>query len=162
MTCQQCPEFTLPINFDFCPGVATTLTAQGSPPRPSDPVTSLKIGGMTASCKLTDPRAPALPYVAFLWRRWGLGPMAQRKKQLIAEGKLDKHGRPNAETPKEYLRALPDAGAAPAAAAAPKVRRPRLPPTTSTAAARPLACLGTAVRASHESRSTVQCSSPRQ
>ena len=50
--------------------------------------------------------------------RWGLGPMAQRKKQLIAEGKLDKHGRPNAETPKEYLRALPDAAAAPAAAAA--------------------------------------------
>lgn len=42
--------------------------------------------------------------------RWGLGPMAQRKKQLIAEGKLDKHGRPNAETPPEYLRALPDAG----------------------------------------------------
>ena len=43
--------------------------------------------------------------------------MAQRKKQLIAEGKLDKHGRPNAETPKEYLRALPDVGATPAAAA---------------------------------------------
>lgn len=42
--------------------------------------------------------------------RWGLGPMASRKKQLIAEGKLDKHGRPNAETPPEYLRALPDAG----------------------------------------------------
>ena len=42
--------------------------------------------------------------------------MAQRKKQLIAEGKLDKHGRPNAETPKEYLRALPDVGARPAAA----------------------------------------------
>ena len=41
--------------------------------------------------------------------------MAQRKKQLIAEGKLDKHGRPNAETPKEYLRALPDVGPAPAA-----------------------------------------------
>ena len=44
--------------------------------------------------------------------RWGLGPMAQRKKQLIAEGKLDKHGRPNAGTPKEYLRALPDVGPA--------------------------------------------------
>ncbi len=42
--------------------------------------------------------------------------MAQRKKQLIAEGKLDKHGRPNADTPKEYLRALPDVGPAPAAA----------------------------------------------
>ena len=42
--------------------------------------------------------------------------MAQRKKQLIAEGKLDKHGRPNADTPKEYLRALPDVGPAPAVA----------------------------------------------
>lgn len=40
-------------------------------------------------------------------RRWGLGPMAQKKKQLIAEGKLDKHGRPNDNTPKEYLRSLP-------------------------------------------------------
>jgi H/ACA ribonucleoprotein complex subunit 4 len=37
-------------------------------------------------------------------RRWGLGPYATLKKKLIAEGKLDKHGRPNAETPKEYLR----------------------------------------------------------
>lgn len=44
-------------------------------------------------------------------RRWGLGPMAQRKKQLITEGKLDKHGRPNDQTPPEYLRALPDAAA---------------------------------------------------
>ncbi|KAL0051871.1 hypothetical protein WJX82_003616 [Trebouxia sp. C0006] len=41
-------------------------------------------------------------------RRWGLGPMAQKKKQLVAEGKLDKHGRPNETTPKEYLRSLPD------------------------------------------------------
>jgi hypothetical protein len=47
------------------------------------------------------------------------------KKKLIAEGKLDKHGKPNEETPKEYLRSLPDlaaaakpAAAAPAAAAA--------------------------------------------
>ena len=40
--------------------------------------------------------------------RWGLGPMAQKKKQLVAEGKLDKHGRPNENTPKEYLRSLPD------------------------------------------------------
>eukprot|EP00242_Pyramimonas_sp_CCMP2087_P018432 CAMPEP_0198203886 /NCGR_PEP_ID=MMETSP1445-20131203/7214_1 /TAXON_ID=36898 /ORGANISM="Pyramimonas sp., Strain CCMP2087" /LENGTH=494 /DNA_ID=CAMNT_0043875465 /DNA_START=91 /DNA_END=1575 /DNA_ORIENTATION=- len=41
-------------------------------------------------------------------RRWGLGPLAQKKKQLIADGKLDKHGRPTDATPKEYLRALPD------------------------------------------------------
>lgn len=40
-------------------------------------------------------------------RRWGLGPMALKKKQLIAEGKLDKHGRPNEQTPVEYLRSLP-------------------------------------------------------
>lgn len=44
-------------------------------------------------------------------RRWGLGPMAQKKKQLVAEGKLDKHGRPNENTPKEYLRSLPDVAA---------------------------------------------------
>jgi H/ACA ribonucleoprotein complex subunit 4 len=54
--------------------------------------------------------------------RWGLGPYAAKKKQLIAEGKLDKHGRPNENTPAEYLRSLPDlqksAAAAPAAAAA--------------------------------------------
>jgi H/ACA ribonucleoprotein complex subunit 4 len=52
-------------------------------------------------------------------RRWGLGPQAQKKKQLIAEGALDKHGRPNDKTPKEYLRSLPaDAQAAAAAKAA--------------------------------------------
>ena len=52
-------------------------------------------------------------------RRWGLGPMAQKKKQLVADGLLDKHGRPNDKTPKEYLRALPDAkpAAAPETAA---------------------------------------------
>lgn len=37
--------------------------------------------------------------------------MAQKKKQLVAEGKLDKHGRPNENTPKEYLRSLPDVAA---------------------------------------------------
>jgi len=36
-------------------------------------------------------------------RRWGLGPMAQRKKSLIKDGKLDKHGKPNANTPKDFL-----------------------------------------------------------
>mmetsp|Transcript_10808 Transcript_10808/g.17905 ORF Transcript_10808/g.17905 Transcript_10808/m.17905 type:complete len:479 (+) Transcript_10808:65-1501(+) len=35
-------------------------------------------------------------------RRWGLGPMAQRKKSLISQGKLDKHGKPNDDTPKEW------------------------------------------------------------
>jgi len=51
-------------------------------------------------------------------RRWGLGPLAQKKKQLIADGKLDKHGRPNDSTPKEYLRMMPDAPTAAATAAA--------------------------------------------
>ena len=52
-------------------------------------------------------------------RRWGLGPKAQMKKKLIADGKLDKHGKPNAETPAEYLRAVPDLSkAAPANGAA--------------------------------------------
>lgn len=43
-------------------------------------------------------------------RRWGLGPMAQKKKQLVAAGKLDKYGRPTEATPKEYLRALGEGG----------------------------------------------------
>ena len=36
-------------------------------------------------------------------RRWGLGPKAKMKKALIAEGKLDKHGKPNVRTPPEWL-----------------------------------------------------------
>ncbi|VEU22124.1 DEKNAAC103114 [Brettanomyces naardenensis] len=39
-------------------------------------------------------------------RRWGLGPVALKKKKLISEDKLDKYGRPNEKTPdswkKEY------------------------------------------------------------
>merc|ERR1719437_171656 len=50
-------------------------------------------------------------------RRWGLGPKAQMKKKLIADGKLDKYGRPNASTPAEYLRAVSSDVAAAAAAA---------------------------------------------
>lgn len=36
-------------------------------------------------------------------RKWGLGPKASQKKQLIAAGKLDKYGKPNENTPKEWL-----------------------------------------------------------
>jgi len=61
-------------------------------------------------------------------RRWGLGPMAAKKKQLIAEGKLDKHGRPTAETPAEYLRALPDVAAAANGGAAPAPAAADAPP----------------------------------
>ncbi|XP_043699484.1 H/ACA ribonucleoprotein complex subunit 4-like [Telopea speciosissima] len=37
-------------------------------------------------------------------RKWGLGPRASMKKKLIANGKLDKHGKPNENTPSEWLR----------------------------------------------------------
>mmetsp|Transcript_14839 Transcript_14839/g.29549 ORF Transcript_14839/g.29549 Transcript_14839/m.29549 type:complete len:505 (+) Transcript_14839:41-1555(+) len=50
-------------------------------------------------------------------RRWGLGPVASKKKQMIKDGKLDKHGKPNANTPKDYAAGYKDlsgsAGAAP-------------------------------------------------
>lgn len=40
-------------------------------------------------------------------RRWGLGPVALKKKQMKSDGKLDKFGRPNENTPenwkKEYV-----------------------------------------------------------
>eukprot|EP00960_Hanusia_phi_P049674 759699-Hanusia_phi.AAC.1 len=35
-------------------------------------------------------------------RRWGLGPQAKAKKQMIIDGKLDKYGRPNANTPSNW------------------------------------------------------------
>lgn len=65
-------------------------------------------------------------------RRWGLGPMAQKKKQLVSEGLLDKHGRPNDKTPKEYLRALPDVKPAAPAAAQPAAEVTPPPPPIST------------------------------
>ncbi|XVE95843.1 hypothetical protein REPUB_Repub02eG0169000 [Reevesia pubescens] len=45
-------------------------------------------------------------------RKWGLGPNASMKKKLIAEGKMDKHGKPNDNTPKEWSRnvVLPTGG----------------------------------------------------
>lgn len=39
-------------------------------------------------------------------RKWGLGPVASKKKAMIKQGELDKFGRPNDKTPatwnKEY------------------------------------------------------------
>mmetsp|Transcript_7812 Transcript_7812/g.14985 ORF Transcript_7812/g.14985 Transcript_7812/m.14985 type:complete len:484 (-) Transcript_7812:722-2173(-) len=35
-------------------------------------------------------------------RRWGLGPVALKKKQMIEQGKLDKHGRRTESTPSEW------------------------------------------------------------
>ncbi|KAH7676265.1 tRNA pseudouridine synthase B family protein [Dioscorea alata] len=40
-------------------------------------------------------------------RKWGLGPRALMKKKMVAEGLLDKHGKPNEKTPAEWLRNLP-------------------------------------------------------
>lgn len=41
-------------------------------------------------------------------RKWGLGPKASQKKTLVAAGKLDKYGRPNENTPKEWLTSYVD------------------------------------------------------
>lgn len=49
-------------------------------------------------------------------RRWGLGPVAQRKKALVKEGKLDKYGRKNDKTPSDYLALTGAMSAAPVAA----------------------------------------------
>jgi H/ACA ribonucleoprotein complex subunit 4 len=35
-------------------------------------------------------------------KKWGLGPYALKKKQLISEGKLDKFGKANEQTPKDW------------------------------------------------------------
>jgi H/ACA ribonucleoprotein complex subunit 4 len=35
-------------------------------------------------------------------KKWGLGPYALKKKKLVAEGKLDKHGNVNDQTPEDY------------------------------------------------------------
>ncbi|BGO89766.1 hypothetical protein NBRC10512_004418 [Rhodotorula toruloides] len=35
-------------------------------------------------------------------RKWGLGPTAQNKKKMVKDGKLDKHGRTNDQTPSEW------------------------------------------------------------
>ncbi|KAK9891211.1 hypothetical protein WA026_013526 [Henosepilachna vigintioctopunctata] len=44
-------------------------------------------------------------------RKWGLGPRATQKKMLIAKGQLDKYGKPNESTPREWVNsyvALPE------------------------------------------------------
>lgn len=49
-------------------------------------------------------------------RKWGLGPVASKKKGLIRDGKLDKHGKANENTPKDWSTIHPDLGAAVSAA----------------------------------------------
>ena len=51
-------------------------------------------------------------------RRWGLGPVAAKKKGLIREGKLDKYGKPNDNTPAEWGTIQPDLSVAKTAASA--------------------------------------------
>jgi len=43
-------------------------------------------------------------------RRWGLGPMASKKKSMVKEGKLDKHGKTNDKTPASWKDEFPDLG----------------------------------------------------
>jgi H/ACA ribonucleoprotein complex subunit 4 len=37
-------------------------------------------------------------------RKWGLGPRASLKKKMIADGKLDKYGKPNENTPVDWTK----------------------------------------------------------
>lgn len=41
-------------------------------------------------------------------RRWGMGPVAVEKKKMKADGKLDKYGRPNEQTPAKWNEAYKD------------------------------------------------------
>nr|CAD7194127.1 unnamed protein product [Timema douglasi] len=41
-------------------------------------------------------------------RKWGLGPKASMKKTMIKEGLLDKYGKPNEKTPKDWLNSYVD------------------------------------------------------
>lgn len=41
-------------------------------------------------------------------RKWGLGPVAQLKQKMKKEGKLDKYGRPNENTPSNWLQTYKD------------------------------------------------------
>jgi len=65
-------------------------------------------------------------------RRWGLGPVAQEKKKMKADGKLDKFGRPNDSTPAKWTSEYKDFGAtdgSAAAAAAASAPAPAAPAT---------------------------------
>ncbi|XP_006650126.2 H/ACA ribonucleoprotein complex subunit 4 [Oryza brachyantha] len=63
-------------------------------------------------------------------RKWGLGPVALKKKKMVAEGLLDKHGKPNEKTPSEWIRnvVLPSGGDAMIAsiAATPEPEKPKV------------------------------------
>lgn len=55
-------------------------------------------------------------------RRWGLGPVAAKKRGLVKDGKLDKYGKPNDNTPQDWGKVQPELSApAKVAPAAPKI-----------------------------------------
>ena len=54
-------------------------------------------------------------------RKWGLGPVASKKKGLVRDGKLDKYGKPNESTPEEWGKIHPDLTAAGSAAIVPGI-----------------------------------------
>ncbi|KAL8810612.1 MAG: hypothetical protein Q9200_002431 [Gallowayella weberi] len=72
-------------------------------------------------------------------RRWGLGPVATEKKKLKTEGKLDKFGRANEETPAKWNAEYQDFnaplsnGAAAGTAAVPSAK-PEIPPAPTVTA----------------------------
>merc|ERR1711879_755029 len=41
-------------------------------------------------------------------KKWGLGPKACKKKQMIKDGILSKYGKPNEKTPKNWNQAIDD------------------------------------------------------
>ena len=53
-------------------------------------------------------------------RKWGLGPVASKKKQMIKQGLLDKHGKPNEKTPGDWSKTQPAVSAASASGAGKK------------------------------------------
>lgn len=65
-------------------------------------------------------------------RRWGLGPVAQEKKKMKADGKLDKFGRPNDSTPAKWTSEYKDYSATDASAAA-AAAAPAAPATPAAA-----------------------------
>ncbi|XP_069842255.1 H/ACA ribonucleoprotein complex subunit DKC1 isoform X2 [Dendropsophus ebraccatus] len=57
-------------------------------------------------------------------RKWGLGPKASQKKMMIQKGLLDKHGKPNENTPANWNQGYVDYSAAQKSVTAPEVETP--------------------------------------
>lgn len=63
-------------------------------------------------------------------RKWGLGPVASVKKKMILDGLLDKHGKPNENTPANWLSTYDDYVKGRASAAAVKTEPSDTPETS--------------------------------